>query len=181
MISSNKALASECWTIFHNPYWYSYIVHILIDEQFHVRGFSALLVPVVSSKMLWRSLHWNVFRMLNEVFFSKFFDCSMFIKSFWRLQHSSKDVALKISAFCSKEKKELVIRQKDEESYRLRKQKSKNGMSGDCRTFQYWKDLRLKYLKERKILQREYEIFKGNCIKLRHGQYHLINEILIAW
>ena len=59
--------------------------------------------------------------------------------------------------------------------------KNPSGMSGDCRTFQYWKDLRLKYLKERKILQREYEIFKGNCIKLRHGQYHLINEILIAW
>ena len=104
----------------------------------------------------------------------------MFIKSFSRLQHSSKDGALKISAFCSYKKKKRVIRGKDE-GYRLPKQKSKNGMSRNCRTFQYWKDLRLKYLKERKILQREYEIFKGNCIKLRHGQYHLINEILIAW
>ena len=43
-------------------------------------------------------------------------------------------------------------------------------MSGDCRTFQYWKDLRLKYLKERKSLQREYEFFKGSCKKLRRGK-----------
>ena len=58
----------------------------------------------------------------------------MFIKSFWRLQHSIKDFVLKISAFCSYEKRKLVIRRKDE-SYRPRKQNSKNGMSGDCRTF----------------------------------------------
>ena len=36
-------------------------------------------------------------------------------------------------------------------------------------------------LRNAKTLQREYEFFKGNCGKLRHGQYHLINEILIAW
>ena len=51
-------------------------------------------------------------------------------------------------------------------------------MSRNCRTFQYWKDLRLKYLKERQnslkgisIFQREYQFFKGNCKKLLHGQY----------
>ena len=49
----------------------------------------------------------------------------MFIKSFSRLQHSSKDGALKISAFCSYKKKKRVIRGKDE-GYRLPKQKSKN-------------------------------------------------------
>ena len=27
----------------------------------------------------------------------------------------------------------------------------------------------------------EYELLKGNCKKLRHGQYHLINQILIGW
>ena len=32
-----------------------------------------------------------------------------------------------------------------------------------------------------KTLQREYEFFKGICKNLRHGQYHLINETLIAW
>ena len=39
-------------------------------------------------------------------------------------------------------------------------------------------------LRNVKTLQREYEFFKGNFFKvkkLRHGQYHLINEILIAW
>ena len=36
-------------------------------------------------------------------------------------------------------------------------------------------------LRNAKALQREYEFFKGNCKKLRHGQSHLINEILIAW
>lgn len=36
-------------------------------------------------------------------------------------------------------------------------------------------------LRNAKTLQKEYEFFKGNCKKLRHGQYHLINEILIAW
>ena len=36
-------------------------------------------------------------------------------------------------------------------------------------------------LRNAKTLQREYKFFKGNCKKVRHGQYHLINEILIAW
>ena len=36
-------------------------------------------------------------------------------------------------------------------------------------------------LRDTKALQRKYEFFKGNCKKLRHGQYHLIYEILIAW
>ena len=54
-------------------------------------------------------------------------------------------------------------------------------MSGDCRTFQYLKDLRLKYLKKRKTLQREYEFYKGNCKKARYGQYHVINQIFIDW
>ena len=36
-------------------------------------------------------------------------------------------------------------------------------------------------LRNAETLQREYKFFKGNCKKLRHGQYHLINEILIAW
>ena len=27
----------------------------------------------------------------------------------------------------------------------------------------------------------EYELLKGNCKNLRHGQYHLINQILIGW
>ena len=100
--------------------------------------FSALLVPIISSKMLRKSLHLNVFRMFNEVFFSKFFECSMFIKSFqmFNVQLSSKDLVLRISAFCLYENKKLVIRRKDE-GYRLRKQKSKNGMSGDYRIFQY--------------------------------------------
>ena len=113
-------------------------------------------------------------------FFLKFFEYSLFIKSFWRLQHSSKDVVLKISAFCSYEKKKPFIRRKDE-GYRLREQKSKNWMSGDYRIFQYWKDFFSNILRDTKALQRKYEFFKGNCKKLRHGQYHLIYEILIAW
>ena len=56
----------------------------------------------------------------------------------------------------SAEKKKLVIRRTGE-GYRLRKrkQKSKNMMSGDCRTFKYWIDLCLKYLKERKNSSKE--------------------------
>ena len=83
----------------------------------------------------------------------------MFIKSFSRLQHSSKDGALKISAFCSYKKKKRVIRGKDE-GYRLPKQKSKNGMSRNCRTFQYWKELRLKYLKERQNSLKGISVFQ---------------------
>ena len=73
---------------------------------------SALLVPVVSSKMLWKSLHWNVHRMLNEVFFPKFFECLMFIKSFWRLQHSSKDALLKFKLFARMKRKNLSLDEK---------------------------------------------------------------------
>ena len=36
-------------------------------------------------------------------------------------------------------------------------------------------------LKNAKTLEKEYEFFKGNCKKLKHGQYHVINEILITW
>ena len=36
-------------------------------------------------------------------------------------------------------------------------------MSVGCRTFQYWRDLCPKYLKEPKTLQREYKFFKGKC------------------
>ena len=36
-------------------------------------------------------------------------------------------------------------------------------------------------LRNAKTLQREYKFFKGNCKKVRHGQYYLIYEILIAW
>ena len=54
----------------------------------------------------------------------------------FNVQLSSKDLVLRISAFCLYENKKLVIRRKDE-GYRLRKQKSKNGMSGDYRIFQY--------------------------------------------
>ena len=36
-------------------------------------------------------------------------------------------------------------------------------------------------LRKAKTLRMEYQCFKGNCRKLRHRQYHLINEILIAW
>ena len=36
-------------------------------------------------------------------------------------------------------------------------------------------------LKNTKTLEKEYEFFKGNCKKLNHGQYHVINEILITW
>ena len=32
-----------------------------------------------------------------------------------------------------------------------------------------------------KTPEREYRFFKVHCKNLRHGQYHLINEILIAW
>ena len=113
------------------------------------RCFSALLVPVVRSKILWTSLHWNVLWMFNEVFFSKFLECSMFIKSFWRLQHSSKDVVLKVSPFCSYENKRLAIRRKNED-YGPRNQKSKNGMSADYR-----------YLASQ-ITQETQNFFKGN-------------------
>ena len=36
-------------------------------------------------------------------------------------------------------------------------------------------------LKNAKTLEKEYEFFKGNCKKLKHGQYHVINEIPITW
>ena len=54
-------------------------------------------------------------------------------------------------------------------------------MLGDCRAFQYQKDLRLKYLKERKNSLKGILIFQGNRKNLRHGQWHVINKILIAW
>ena len=126
MISSDKTVTLDCWTNFHDRHWYSSYISSLMSSFMFERWFSALLVRIVRSKMLWKSLHWNVFLMFNWVFFSKFFKCSMFIKSFRRLQHSSKNVATKFSAFCSYEKKKLVIRWKDK-GYRLRKQKSKNG------------------------------------------------------
>ena len=47
--------------------------------------------------------------------------------------------------------------------------------------FSIWKTCVSDILRNAKTLQREYEFFKGNFKKLRHGQYHLINEILIAW
>ena len=36
-------------------------------------------------------------------------------------------------------------------------------------------------LKNAETLEKEYEFFKGNYKKLKHGQYHVINEILITW
>ena len=36
-------------------------------------------------------------------------------------------------------------------------------------------------LRNANTLKREYEFFKGNCEKLRHRQFHLINEILVVW
>ena len=87
---------------------------------------------------------------------------------------------LKISAFRSYEKEELVIRRKDE-GYRLRKQKSKMERRVIAEHFSIGKICVSNILRNAKTLQREYKFFKGNCKKARHGQYHLINEILIAW
>ena len=36
-------------------------------------------------------------------------------------------------------------------------------------------------VKSLKYLRMEYGFFKGNREKLRYGQYHLINEVLIPW
>ena len=114
----------------------------------------------------------NVMEVIASKCFLKFFECSMVIKSFWRLQHSRKDVRCKISAFCSYEKKNLVIRRIDER-YQLRKQKSKYGMPGDLkffsigyRKFQYWKDLRLKCVNERKSSSRWIGILQRKLKKI---------------
>ena len=89
-------------------------------------------------------------------------------------------------------RKKLVIRQKDK-GYRLRTQKSKNGMSVYYRTFHYWKDLRLKYLKECEISSNDIKcqisqissngiwIFQRKSWKTEIRTYHLINEVLIPW
>ena len=80
-------------------------------------------------------------------FFSKFFECSMFI--------TGNSIQAKMS--CSKfqlsarmKRKNLSLDEKMKVIDYVRKKNSKSWMSGDCRTFPYWKDLRLKYLKERK-------------------------------
>ena len=115
-----------------------------------------------------------------ESFFFKFFEYSVFIKSFWRLQHSSKDVVLKISAFYSYEKKKPVIRRKD----KVIDYANKNPKIG-CRViaeyFSIGNTCFSNILRNTKAVQREYEFFKVNCKKLRHEQYHLIDEIPIAW
>lgn len=36
-------------------------------------------------------------------------------------------------------------------------------------------------LKNAKVPRKEYNSFKGSFKKMRHGQYHLINEILLTW
>ena len=52
---------------------------------------------------------------------------------------------------------------------------------GDGRNFCVGKSYVPNILRNAKTLQREYEFFKRNCKKVRHGQYDLINEILIDW
>ena len=61
---------------------------------------------------------------------------------------------------------------------------NKNPMKG-CRFiaehFSIEKTCVANIFKNAKTLEKEYEFFKGNCKKLKHGQYHVINEILINW
>ena len=56
------------------------------------RWFSALLVPVVNPWLLdvMEVIALKCFSNVLWSLFSQFFECSMFIKSFWRLQHSRK-------------------------------------------------------------------------------------------
>ena len=129
----------------------SYISSLMSNSMFE-RWFSALLVPLLFQKCYGSHCTEMFFECLRKSFFRNFSKVQC-------LQHSSKDVVLKISAFCSYEKKKPFIRRKDE-GYRLREQKSKNWMSGDYRIFQYWKDLLLKYLKGHKSSSKEIWIFQ---------------------
>ena len=93
--------------------------------------------------------------MFNEVFFSNFFECSMFIKSFegYSIQANTSCSKWQLSANVS-----LLMKRKnlslDEEMKVVdcanKYSKIKNGMLVGCKTNQYWKELRLTYLKERK-------------------------------
>ena len=153
MISSNKTVTLECWTIFPNPYWYSYIVYIFIDEQFHVwKMIFCFVSPVVSSRMLWKLLHWNVFRMFKKVFFFKIF------RKFSVYSIQAKMSCSKFQLFARMNRKNLSLDGKMKVTDYANKNPSR--MSGNCRTFQYWKDLRLKYIKERKNSSKGIWIFQ---------------------
>ena len=119
------------------------------------------------------------FECQKEVFFFlKFFECSMLIQSFWRLQHSSKDAVLKIQLSASMKRKNLSLDKK----MKVIDYANKSANVG-CRViaehFSIGKTYVSDILLNAKALQTEYEFFKGNCKRLRHG--HWINETLIAW
>ena len=118
--------------------------------------------------------------MFSEVFFSKFFEYSMFIKSF-------EGYSIKANMSCSKF--QLSARKKRKNLSLDKKMKvidyANKILKMECRViaeyFSGGKTCVSNILRNAKTLQREYEFFKGNRKKLRHGLYHLINEILIAW
>ena len=138
------------------------------------RCFSALLVPVVRSKMLRTSLHWNVFWMFNEVFFSKFLECQCSLNLFEGYSIQAKMSCLKFHLSARMKIKNLPL----DEKMKLWTMEPK---------IQKWDVgwLQISCVSNNsrnpKLLQREYEFFKRNCKKLRHRQHRLINEILIAW
>ena len=122
-----------------------------------------------------------------------FFECSMksFFRNFLIVQCSlNLFEGYSIQAKMSRSKFQLSVRKKrrnlslDKKMKKVIDYANKNPKMG-CRViaehFSIGKTCVSNILRNAKTLQREYEFFKGNRKKLRHGLYHLINEILIAW
>ena len=90
-----------------------------------------------------------------------------------------KDVLLKIPAFCLHETKKFRLKW-NSKVYWGRKQKSKLWYWVTVAHFNIW-ETSVSNILNAKALQKEFEFFKSSCKKMRHGQYHLINEILTNW
>ena len=117
--------------------------------------------------------------MFNEVFFFNFSNVQWSLNLFEGYSIQAKMSCSKFQLSARTKRKNVSLDKK----MKVIAYANKNPKMG-CRViaehFSIGKTCVSNILRNAKALQREYEYFKGNCEKLRHGQYHLINEILIA-
>ena len=118
--------------------------------------------------------------MFNEVFFRNFSNVQYSLNLFEGCNIQAKMSCSKFQLSARMKRKNLSLGEK----MKIIDYANKNPKMG-CRViaehFSVGKTCVSDILRNAKTLRGEYEFFKGNGKKLRHGQHHLINEILIAW
>ena len=128
----------------------SYISSLMSNSMFE-RWFSALLVLLLFQKCYGSHCTEMFFECLRKSFFEIFRKFSVY-----SIQAKMSCSKFQLSARMNRKNLSLDGKMKVIDYAN----KNPSGMSGDCRTFQYWKDLRLKYLKERKNSSKGIWIFQ---------------------